>query len=257
MNFEATINAVTLKEYVTSLLAIIDADGRLKVTEEGIVSKNVDVANVAMVSSELSSSDAFEEFHVEPDESGKFEIGVDFKRIKDMLAVASGSDSVVKLKTHGGRLQMNVGNLSYTLSLLDLDSLSKEPKVPELDYPLEIELSVDKFKHAIRAADKVADMVLVGVKDSKEFYISAEGEMDTLRFGLSKGDFTFSMMPEKGVHPDIHTLFSIDYLLSMSKSVGSAETVRLGIGTDYPLRMSFSIADGAGKISYLLAPRIG
>lgn len=254
MKFEARINVGTLKEYITALLAIIDADGKLKVTKEGIVSKGVDVANVAMVSSELSS-DAFEEFHVELDDSGKFEIGVDFKRIKDMLAIAS-SDSVVDMKTEGEKLHMNLGNLSYTLSLVHLDSLLKEPKTPELDYPLEVILGVDKFKYAIRAADNVSDMVLVGVKDSEEFYISAEGEMDTLRFGLSKGEFTFVAMPDKGVSRDVHSLFSIDYLLSMSKGVGSAETVTLGIRMDYPLRMSFEIADGAGKVMYLLAPRI-
>jgi proliferating cell nuclear antigen len=42
----------------------------------------------------------------------------------------------------------------------------------------------------------------------------------------------------------------------MIKAIGSAPEVTMYIGTDYPINLEFSIAEGNGQVKYLLAPRI-
>jgi len=42
----------------------------------------------------------------------------------------------------------------------------------------------------------------------------------------------------------------------MSKGMAHAENITLNLGKDYPLQMEFEVAEGKGKVTYLLAPRI-
>jgi proliferating cell nuclear antigen len=42
----------------------------------------------------------------------------------------------------------------------------------------------------------------------------------------------------------------------MAKVVKGTDTLTLNLGTDYPVKIEFDIANGGGHITYLLAPRI-
>jgi hypothetical protein len=52
------------------------------------------------------------------------------------------------------------------------------------------------------------------------------------------------------------SMYSLDYFLNMVKAVKSGEDVTLNLGTDYPVKLEFQMADGGGHCVYLLAPRI-
>ncbi len=54
----------------------------------------------------------------------------------------------------------------------------------------------------------------------------------------------------------MRSLFPLDYFSNMVKSIGSAQSVTLYLGSDYPVKMEFKIAGGKGEVRYLLAPRI-
>ena len=55
---------------------------------------------------------------------------------------------------------------------------------------------------------------------------------------------------------EARSLFSLDYLSDIVKPASRSNEVTLELGKDYPIKIGFTIAEGAGKISYLLAPRI-
>jgi proliferating cell nuclear antigen len=42
----------------------------------------------------------------------------------------------------------------------------------------------------------------------------------------------------------------------MVKAISTAKAVTIFLGNDYPVRMEFELANGNGKATYLLAPRI-
>jgi proliferating cell nuclear antigen len=256
--FEAKIDSSVLKECIESITAIVD-EGRLKITENGLKLSAVDPANVAMVSFELQR-DAFDVFQfgakktessaeAETELKNEIAIGIDFVKLFGILGIGGREEIALELDEHAQKLFTKMGSLAYTISLLDPSSLRKEPKVPELEFPVQVIIETEEFRRTIRAAEKIGDHIMLGV-DGELFYMEAEGEMDKLRLGLRK---------EQLIHltpGTLHSLYSLDYISAMSKGMSHAENITLNLGKDYPLQIDFEVADGKGSVSYLLAPRI-
>lgn len=265
--FEAKIDLGVLRGCIEAITAVAD-EGRLRITEDGLKLRSVDPANVAMVSFELQS-DAFDDFSlelagaVETEKEGKGEegketsIGMDFVKLLGILGIGGrgGEEIELKLDEKGQKLFTRMGSLAYTISLLASDSLRKDPKVPELEFPAQVILEIEDFKRAIRAAEKISENIVLGVDgESEEFFMEAEGEMDKLRLGLRKEQLIYLTPPAEKVR----SLYSLDYLSAMSRGISAchAEQLTLNLGKDYPLKIDFEVADGRGKVSYLVAPRI-
>ena len=258
--FKAKIDANVLRECIESITAIVD-EGKLRIAEDGLKLWAVDPANVAMVSFELQS-DAFDEFRfaakeAEPgaevegttESKAETEIGIDFVKLLGILGIGGREEVELELDEHAQKLFTRMGSLAYTISLLDPSSLRKEPKVPELEFPVQVIIETEEFRRTIRAAEKIGDHIVLGV-DGEVFYMEAEGEMDKLRLGLRK---------EQLIHltpGTLHSLYSLDYISAMSKGMSHAENITLNLGKDYPLQIEFEVAKGKGKVSYLVAPRI-
>ncbi|AFD00024.1 monomeric archaeal DNA polymerase sliding clamp [Methanocella conradii HZ254] len=242
--FKAVINAEVLKDAIEAVSTLVD-EAKFRITKDGMSARAVDPANVAMVSFEISSK-AFESY-----DATDGEIGVDLTRLNDILGMASKDDKVeLNLNEETRKLEIRTGGLAYTLSLLDPSSIRKEPKVPNLELPAKIVLNGAELRRAVKAAEKVSDHMALGVVD-KTFYIEAEGDLDKVRLDI----------PESGLisiqsSGNVRSLFSLDYLNDLVKSLGKAERVAIDLGTDYPVRFTFSIAGGNGSVTYLLAPRI-
>ena len=238
---KAIINAGTLKELIDVISTLVD-EARFKLSSEEMAVIAVDPANIAMVSFKISS-DAFESFEVASDG----ELGIDLTKLSDIVSM-SGTESI-SLQVDDGKLYIKFLDLTYSMSLLDPSSLRKEPKLPSLDLPAQIVLSGDEFRRAVRATAKVSDVVIMGVEDDV-FFMEAKGDLDSARMELTKD----KLMEFKT--SNVRSLYPLDYLSDMSKPISKAKKVCIDIGKDYPLKISFSIAEDMGKVTYLLAPRI-
>jgi proliferating cell nuclear antigen len=148
------------------------------------------------------------------------------------------------------KLEIRTGGLAYTLSLLDPTSIRKEPKVPKLELPAKVVLNGAELKRAVKAAEKVSDHMALGVVD-RTFYFEAEGDLDKVRLDIPESSLI--SIQSTG---NVRSLFSLDYLNDLAKSLGKAEKVTIDLGTDYPVNFTFNIAGGNGAVTYLLAPRI-
>lgn len=257
--FEARIDASVLRECIESITAVVD-EGKLRIAKEDLKLRAVDPANVAMVYFELHR-DAFDDFRFKSvsgveaatgsmaaTEIG-IEIGIDFVKLRGILEIGGREKVDLKLDEQAQKLFTRMGSLAYTISLLDPSSLRKEPKVPELEFPVQVIIETEEFRRTIRAAERIGDHIMLGV-DGEEFYMEIEGEMDKLRLGLRK---------EQLIHLTpgmLHSLYSLDYISAMSKGMSHAANITLNLGKDYPLQIDFEVAEGKGKVSYLLAPRI-
>jgi len=235
------VDADVLKKLIKASSILVD-EAKLRTSPEGISMRSVDSANVAMVSFELRK-DAFELF--EADES---EIGVDLHRLEDVLGVAKKGDMVNLSVIDDEKLRIRIKNLSYTLSLIDPSSMRRDPRVPNLEFSAEVCVDGSEIDRAIKAASKISDHVVLGV-ENEVFYIEAEGDTDSMRLELTK-DELFEL---KG--GNARSMFSLDYLSDMSKSFRNAPEVRIYLGTDYPVKITFPVS-ADGEVSYLLAPRI-
>lgn len=251
--FKAKINANALREYLELITAVVE-EGKLRITENGIELKAVDPANVAMISFELPC-DAFNEFQVNAkkteseEEIIEKEIGLDFTKLLSIFGTVGSDEVELKLDDEKQKLLAKAGNLAFTISLLDPASLRKEPKVPELELPAQIVIETNEFRRALRAMERIGDHVKLGTTE-ETFYMETYGETDKLKMELQKEQL-INLKSKK-----LNTLYSIEYIVAMSKGMSHVKNITLNLGEDMPLLMESEIADGKGKVSYLLAPRI-
>jgi proliferating cell nuclear antigen len=241
--FKAAINAELLKDAIASLAVIVD-EVRFRIKPEGISVKAVDPANVAMVIFELGSS-AFDEYSA--DES---EIGIDLNKITDLLGITDKGDTIrMELEEGNHKLLIYVGGLSYTLSLLDPSTIRAEPRVPQLELPAKVVMNGADLRRAVKAAEKISDHMLMGVTGDA-FFMEAKGDTDQVRLEMGRDQLIDLKTGEAS------SLFSLDYLTDIVKPTNKVNEVSLSLGRDFPVIIDFEIANGAGRISYLLAPRI-
>ena len=241
---EAKIEKKVLKEALETIVSVTD-EARLQVTEDGFCLKAVDAASVAICDFSLQK-DAFEQYTIDEPKM----IGMDFAKLLDMISV--GGKEEVELRMDGvDKLKIKNGSLSYVLSLPDVSSLRKEPNIPELEFPTKVEVGTEDLKRAIKATKELGDAIVFGV-EGDNFYIEAENEMDKVRMQLAKEQLVSLVTGEQ----PIKSKFSTDYLSDIAKGFGGVESVKIGIGKDHPLKIGFEIAEGLGKVEYLVAPRI-
>lgn len=241
--FKAIIESEKLKETIEAVLNIVE-EARIHLTQDGISVKAVDPASVAMVTLTLKSS-AFEEFN-----ATEGDLGVDLERLSGILGMAEKAEIVeLELDEESHKLVVKMSGLTYNMTLLDPVSIRKEPKVPQLELPARVVLSGNELKRAVKAAEKVSDHMCMGVEEDT-FYLEAEGDSDRMRLDILK-DQLISLKPGNA-----KSLFSIDYLSDMIKSAGKANEVTIDLGKNYPVLITFQIANGGGEVSYLLAPRV-
>jgi len=237
------IDAALLRECVEAVLAVVD-EARLKIGESAWKVRAVDPANVALVDLELKR-DTFDEYNAEGEAEGEKVVGVPFDKLREVLRFAVGD---VSLDIDNDKVALQSSAYAYTLTLLDPSSLRAEPKIPELEFSTRVVVDADDFKKVLKAAEKISDMVAIGVQNNT-FFVEAEGDMETMRYSLHKDE----LMHLSG--SDCRSLFSLEYLAAMAKGFAS-DTLTLYISTDHPLKIEFEIADGNGRVVYMLAPRI-
>lgn len=241
--FQAKITANTLRSIIDAVGTLVD-EAKIRLAKDGISLKAVDPAHVAMVELTLGKG-AFDEYKAD---EGEF--GVDLEKLKDILKLAGTDDEVVlKLDTTNNKLEVHIGNLTRRMGLVDVSGMT-DPKVPKLELPATITLSVDELERGIRASEAVSDHVALSATP-EAFELSAEGDTDSVDLRLEKGMLGALKCTDK-----VKSLFSLDYFANMVKAAKGTPGLTIHLGSDYPVRLEFEIAKGNGRVTYLLAPRI-
>jgi len=206
------------------------------------------------------NNDAFEvyEFEKEGEEEEEKKIGLDLNKLADLLKMAEKEDSVeLVIENNKMNLQIKEGEgreLRYSVLLLDAEVIKKENDPPQLDPPAQVIITGSEFNRACKAAEKVSKYISLGVEEDSEggnlFYMEAKGDADSVRLEINR-DYLIGMKAET-----VRSLFSLEYLDQINKAYSKNSEITLDLGNDYPLRLTFEIADGFGECVYYLAPRI-
>jgi proliferating cell nuclear antigen len=243
--FKAIVDAETLGDALDSVSVLVE-ECKIHLEEDGLRIRAVDPANVGMVDLELDAS-AFESY-----EADGGLIGVDLSRLQDIAGMADKGQLVeLELDEETRKLHTQIDGLEYTLALIDPDSIRQEPDIPDLDLSAEIVVEGSDIGRAVTAADMVSDHIALGVDaDAALFYVDAEGDTDDVHFELDTGDLI-------GLDPgDAHSLFSLDYLGDIQKAIPGDAEVTMELGEEFPVKLHFEFAEGQGRVTYMLAPRI-
>ena len=178
------------------------------------------------------------------------ELGLDMDKVKEVLKLAKSSDVIsITHEEEKNRLVLTVGNTTRRMSLVDTAGMS-DPKVPSLNLPAKVTVRADELRQGIRASESVSDHIAL-TAGPDGFEIVSEGDTDTVSHKVPK-----ELLEELSAKEAVRSLFPLDYFSNMVKAISSAPTVRLYLGSDYPVKMEFKIAGGKGEVKYLLAPRI-
>jgi proliferating cell nuclear antigen len=247
--FKARIKADNLKEFIGTVGSLVD-EAKLNVNEDGMQIKAVDPSHVAMIEANLIKS-AFDSY-----ETDVAEMGIDVDKFKTVLAVA-GKEDMISLEKDDklNRLVVNIGNLTRAMPLLDTSGMP-DPKVPSLDLPAFVSVSVEEISQGLKASKSVSDHIALSTtKDS--FRLICEGD------NQNRVDLTLDKEQlEKLVSPEETTsLFSLEYFALMVNSLPPDRILHINLGTDLPVKMDADLAiddlTGAqGNVKFLLAPRI-
>jgi len=243
--FKAIVSAETLRAALDSVSVLVD-ECKVHLEEDGLHIRAVDPANVGMVDLHLDA-DAFESY-----EADGGLIGVDLARLEDIAGMAeSGGLVQLDLDEETRKLHIQIDGLEYTLALIDPDSIREEPDIPDLDLPARVVIEGRDIDRAVTAADMVSDHIALGVDaDAEQFYVDAEGDTDDVHLELDREDLIDLTAG------DAHSLFSLEYLKDMNKAIPGDAEVTVELGEEFPVKMHFSVAEGMGEVTYMLAPRI-
>jgi proliferating cell nuclear antigen len=243
--FKAIVSAATLRDALDSVSVLVE-ECKIRLNEDGLAIQAVDPANVGMVDLSLDA-EAFESY-----EADGGVIGVNLSRLEDIAGMGNAGDLVhLELDEETRKLHIRIDGLSYTLALIDPDSIRQEPDIPELDLPAEIVLEGTHLDRGIKAADMVSDHIALRVDEAEDtFHIEAEGDTDDVDLKLTREDL---IDLEAG---PAESLFSLDYLKDMNKAIPSDAEVTMELGEEFPVKLHFEFAEGLGQVTYMLAPRI-
>ena len=247
--FKARIKADNLKEFIGTVGSLVD-EAKLIVNEDGIQIKAVDPSHVAMIEANLIKS-AFDSY-----EAATAEMGIDIDKFKTVLAVA-GKEDMVDLEKDDklNRLVISIGNLTRAMPLLDTAGMP-DPKVPSLDLPASVSVSVDEISQGLKASKSVSDHIALSTSKNS-FRLVCEGDnQNRVDLSLSKKQLEKLDSPE-----DTTSLFSLEYFALMVNSLPSDRILHINLGSDLPVKIDADLAvddmTGAqGNVKFLLAPRI-
>jgi proliferating cell nuclear antigen len=244
--FEASIEVGHLQEVVDAVSAVVE-ECRIHLTEDGLVIRAVDPANVAMIDEQVST-DAFEAYDTDCGE-----IGVSLGPLSEILGLADNDDDLIQFDydAQTRKIQITVNAVEYTLALIDPDSIRQEPDIPDLDLPASVGVEQSDLKQAVKAADMVSDHIRLRVDEHEQCFIAeAEGDTDDVEFELSGDNLDNARFGAAS------SLFSLDYLKDLQKPIPKDTTVQMDMGEEFPVKFNFEMADGAVDVEYMLAPRI-
>jgi proliferating cell nuclear antigen len=243
--FEATIEADPFHDVLTAAGVLVE-ECRMQLRADGLRIRAADPAMVAMVEVTLDA-DAFESY-----EATDEVLGVDLTRLMAVTNVADRDDLLrLELDAESRTLRVEVDTLTYTLALIDPESIRTEPDVPALDPPATVQLQGTQLDRGIRAADMVADHLRLQVDETAErFFIEAEGDTDDVAIELTRDELV-SLVSGRA-----DSLYSLDYLREMNRAIPEESTVTLELGEEFLAGFHYEFGGPGPQVAYRLAPRI-
>lgn len=247
--FELTIVGTDLLKNSISTIAELIDEGSFKVTKNHVSFIAADRAMVAVVDLKLLPT-AFEEYKVDKD----CVVSVNMLNFISVLRRADASDKItLKTEEDGNKLRIILSGNSvrkFEIPILNIPE-SEMPPTDQLDFSTKVELKSDVLEQGIADAEVVADSILFEI-GANSFKMKAEGDSSVAEMVLERGNESLLRLDAKD---SVHARYPLDYLKKMIKAAKLSSTATLQIGTDYPMRLDFTVVDKA-KLGFVLAPRV-
>jgi len=230
-----------------SIISDLVTEAKFKISSNGMELVAMDPANVAMVIFKMLGC-----CFTHCDVKGEEEIAINLNNLKQILRRAKSDDILTLETTEDNKLKIELkSNTIRSFSLPTLDLEDKEQKVPELTFPIRVELSSSMLTEAIEDVSVVAESVTF-LGDRNQLLVKAEGDLSKALIQIRPDENTLI----KAESDDkFKAKFSLEYLKKMINGGKLIDRVTLNFNTDYPLKLDYKIVDRLA-LSFILAPRV-
>jgi proliferating cell nuclear antigen len=230
-----------------SIISELVSEAKFKVNPDGLELVAMDPANVAMVIFKLLSS-SFTEYDVKKPE----EIAINLNNLKQILRRAKADDTLTLETTEDNKLKIQLkSNTTRSFSIPTLEIEDKEQRVPELNFPFNVETTSETIAEAIEDVSVVAESVTF-LGEKEKLCVKAEGDLSKAFIEIKADDIT-SIKSES--EDKCKAKYSLEYLKKMISGGKLNEKVSLSFNTDYPLKLEYKVTDRL-LLSFILAPRV-
>ena len=236
--------------YLKDSIAIISelvTEAKFKVTKDALELVAMDPANVAMVIFKLLSS-SFTKYEVQDAE----ELAINLNNLKQILRRANADDMLLLETTEDNKLKIQMRGItvrSFSIPTLELEE--KEQRVPELSFPIHVEMDSTMLSSAMEDVNVVAESVTL-LGEHGQLSVKAEGDLSKAFIEIKPDDSTIiKAEPDK----KFKAKYSLEYLKKMIQGGKLTNRVSLYFNTDYPLKLEYKVTDRL-LMSFILAPRV-
>ena len=233
-------NPNILKTSFDAISSIVD-EVQIQTDSEGFRLDALDRSHITFVHLELKSS-LFDEFVCDEPEK----INIDTDEFMKVLKRSKSTDRVIMSLDEGNFIITFEGEAKRTFKIRFIDIEYESPTPPQLNSPTKFEIPFNLLKDSIQDMDLFSDKITLMV-DSEKFRASAEGEF---------GDANIEYIHGEKIDTEAKSVFSLEKIREMLKADKFSEMAIINLGTDIPLYLTLRRVDGAGELSFLLAPRI-
>lgn len=219
-------------------------EANIAITPSGVELISMDAANVAMVVFKMSAVE-FKDYAVSEGEV----FGVNLKNFKQVLS-RGGKDSETTITFDEKVIVSFSGKAKkeFTLPLLDLDTGRSPKKMPNLNFAVEVTIDDAELRDVVADASLASESCVFEVQNGR-FVVSGSGDLNKV---VSE---TNGVVSYAGDVKTSRNTYSIEYLNNMLGSRIS-KTVKLGLGNDYPVKLTYTNQNATLILTYILAPRI-
>jgi proliferating cell nuclear antigen len=232
-----------LMRTIIDTLNVVVEEARFDFNEDALNIRVVDPSHVAMIEMNVDAA-AFERYEVE-----NSSLGFDLPKMKDLLSLATSGEMVEMDYDKNGQVNINLGKIDRVIRPLDPANLSP-PNVPDLPLNAMVDLNGNDLSQALRAARQVGDLVNLSLEENL-FTVHVSGDTDSVNVSYNSDEVNSIECTSP-----VRSQFSLTYLLPIARIMANVDSVRLRFDENKPLKIEFEFADGAGSVTYFLAPRV-
>jgi len=235
---------------VSSAIKMLVEEATFEASSEALAFRAMDPSHIALVDLHWPKN-AFERY--ECDERFKFSVRVeDFVKLIGRTEV---KDSIEMTSTKGDALLLRLmDGFRREFEMHLIESTSGASPLPKLDFDVRLVMNKASFERVLTDISVVADQVVIrsSFKDGVSFSGKSDVGGATVQLGRDSPEIL-----GLDVKQDATGDYSLKYLLSISKAIGSAsDTVVCEYSAGKPVKLEFKLNEQGARIDQFLAPRV-
>lgn len=238
----ATITTAKEFKNILSVAEAILTEIKLECDNDGIRFRGLDGSHTSFLEVNFNKS-YFSDFRLEELDNiiiDASELNKIFKRIKN--------DDEITFKIGDDVLTIEVASETNekTFKLNGIDMEYDSPRMPSIDYPVNVDVNFKEFKENVMDANLYENKLRIKVEDNN-LVIFNRGLM---------GEYESKLKLEQEFEKQYISVFSMDLINRIFKLTTLSDKINISMGTDMPMLMMLSDAFEEINVKFLTAPRI-